>query len=428
MNGSLQEGIYYGQKDIGKSFCIIFLKIAPGSDSKAVQENLKKIWIMLQNLKRGVVRDLDVNERHRKSDNLTVLIGYGPSLFRRGILSDVKKKLPMDMDPSLLFLEPDSFGGGPLVRGAGLSYANDVQQNHVTTEHIMIQLIADTEFATSRAVVELWSLIGELNKYSGEGGSIIFSNWYSGFKRSDNRGWLGFHESVSNLRRQDRLSAISINQNNISSESEKWIINGTYMAFLRIVIDLPYWRGIDYENQEKLVGREKSTGCPFIGVDRNGRLIKDNRCPVKGTFEVIEKGNESFREHPKYGILSSPYGGISSKSLEYTHIGRTNKSEQTPPDRNESYRIFRQGFEFLEPHILPPYLRLGLNFISFQNRTHKLMKILSSPSYLGGTNFGGDPKNATHGMERLLSVRAGGFFLVPPAIKNEIFPGSNIFC
>ena len=350
------------------------------------------------------------------------IIGYGPNVFNKTVVKDIKRSSPKDLEPSSLFLEPDAFGGGPIVKGSGLNYANDVQTNHVTSEHIALQLIADTEFATNRGIVELWSLIRQLSNESKNNCPIRFSNWYSGFKRSDNRGWLGFHENVSNLPVKDRIPAISINKNNTFGESENWILNGTYLAFLRLAIDLPFWRSIKPEDQERLVGRDKLTGCPFVGVDRTGRPFKDSRCPIRGTFEVIEKGNEIFREHPKYSTITS-YGGLSNKSLEYSHIGRSNKNEKVSPTMNESYRIFRQGFEFLEPLASPPFLRTGLNFVSFQNRTSKLINILSSPSYLGGTNFGGDPTQPIEGIDKFISVRSAGFFLVPPIEKNDIFPG-----
>jgi deferrochelatase/peroxidase EfeB len=426
MNSSLQEGIYYDKREIGKSFCIVFLRIIPGSTGREIMDSLEKIWLMLQNLKIGISEEIKVNERHLKSDNLTVLIGYGPNLFNKNVVNDTKRSLPKDLDPSKLFLDPDPFGGGPILKDSGLNYANDVQSNHVNSEDIMLQFIADTEFATNRALVETWYLIGRLNQQTKNNGTLRISNWYTGFKRSDNRGWLGFHESVSNMRRQDRLSAISINQNNISNESEKWILNGTYLAFLRITIDLQYWRSLDREIQEILVGRDKSTGCPLIGVDRNNHPIKDTRCPVRGTFEVIEKGNESFREHPKYGIRTS-YGVLPNKSLEFSHVGRTNKDDRISPANNQSYRIYRQGFEFLESQTSFPFLRLGLNFVSFQNRTHKLINMLSSPNFLGGSNFGGDPEKPIKGMDRFVSVRSGGFFLVPPVEEKGKFPGSSIF-
>ena len=426
MDRSLQEGIYYDKKAIGRSHCAVFLKIVPGSTAKEVGDNLNKLWLMLQDLKRGIVKEMNVNERHRKSDNLSILIGYGPALFGKSLMSGIKKSLPKDLDPSSLFLEPDAFGGGPIVKGSGLNYAADVQLNHVISDHITFQFIAETEFATRRAVVELWSLLRELSSDSKNSCPIRFSNWYSGFKRSDNRGWLGFHENVSNILPKDRLAAISINNSNISGGSENWILNGTYLAFLRLVIDLPFWRSVKPEDQERLVGRDKLTGCPLVGVNRNGQPFKDARCPVRGTFEVVEKGNEMFREHPKYDRVAS-YGGISNKSLGYSHIGRTNRADKLSPAKNESYRIFRQGFEFLEPDPFPPFLRLGLNFVSFQNRTRKLINILSSQAYLGGTNFGDDPSKPIEGIESLVSVRAGGFFLVPPIVKTELFPGSSLF-
>ena len=148
----------------------------------------------------------------------------------------------------------------------------------------------------------------------------------------------------------------------------------------KITLDLQFWRSLDKEIQEILVGRDKVTGCPLIGVDRDNHPIKDTRCPVRGTFEVVEKGNESFREHPKYGIRTS-YGVLPNKSLEFSHIGRTNKVDRISPATNQSYRIYRQGFDFLEPHTSNPFLRLGLNFVSFQNRTHKLINMLSSPNF-----------------------------------------------
>ena len=72
MSGSLQEGISYDGKEIGKSFCILFLKIVPGSSSQEIRDKLEKIWLMLQDLKRGIIREIDVNERHRIGDNLSV--------------------------------------------------------------------------------------------------------------------------------------------------------------------------------------------------------------------------------------------------------------------------------------------------------------------------------------------------------------------
>ena len=48
--------------------------------------------------------------------------------------------------------------------------------------------------------------------------------------------------------------------------------------------------------QELIIGRKKLTGCPIIGVSQSGDPIGDIGCPKVGTTEVIEKGNEVFRE------------------------------------------------------------------------------------------------------------------------------------
>jgi deferrochelatase/peroxidase EfeB len=112
--------------------------------------------------------------------------------------------------------------------------------------------------------------------------------------------------------------------------------------------------------------------------------------------------------------------------LRQSHVQRANHHVKPASDRN-SLRIFRQGYEFLEPLGVAPGFRAGLNFVSFQDTPERLLRILTQDSWLGGTNFGGDPDNPLSGMDRLLTVRAGGVFLAPPVTDEERFPGSSIF-
>lgn len=56
-----------------------------------------------------------------------------------------------------------------------------------------------------------------------------------------------------------------------------------------------------------------------------------------------------------------------------------------------------------------------------------MLRVLTQDGWLGGTNFGGDPDDQPPGMDQLLSVRAGGVFLVPPVTDEERFPGSSVF-
>jgi deferrochelatase/peroxidase EfeB len=68
-------------------------------------------------------------------------------------------------------------------------------------------------------------------------------------------------------------------------------------------------------------------------------------------------------------------------------------------------------------------MRLGTNFISFQNDPSRLFFILTDPNWMGGSNFGGE-YNKTEPAQ-LLTVFAAGVFYVPPYEKR--FPGASIF-
>jgi deferrochelatase/peroxidase EfeB len=125
--------------------------------------------------------------------------------------------------------------------------------------------------------------------------------------------------------------------------------------------------------------------------------------------------NEPFREPPDAADV-----------LRQSHVQRANHHVRPASDRN-SLRVFRQGYEFLEPLARAPGFRAGLNFVSFQDTPERLLRALTQDGWLGGTNFSGDPDNQPPGMDQLLSVRAGGVFLVPPVTDEERFPGSSVF-
>jgi deferrochelatase/peroxidase EfeB len=221
----------------------------------------------------------------------------------------------------------------------------------------------------------------------------------------------------------ERLGAIAINKNSVPL-NDSWTINGTYLAFIRIAIDLDIWDKIARKYQERIVGRDKITGCPLIGVDKNDNNILMRGCPIPGTFEVVEKGNETFRTHPPYGDQKNLHG-ISDLTLTQSHIGRAYKIDKVPSWDKRSSRIFRQGYDFLESINTSPFIRAGLNFMSFQGSTRRLSGILKYG--LGKINFGGDPEKPFFSENKLLSVRAAGMFLVPPYDERDAFPGQKIF-
>jgi deferrochelatase/peroxidase EfeB len=409
--GALQEGIYHAPGvSPGKFFAILFLRAGEGLGARQAGEVFSVLWETYQDLKSGNVGDLPGHPV--PSGNLTVLVGYGPNAFQLG---GARRPLPDDLGSRNQFRSPRPTGGGPLLVGSGLWYAEDVRAN-LATEEIAVQFIAETQLAVNRAVLETWKVLHDAADHDTGAAPLLLTSFFTGFQRDDGRSWIDFHDGISNLKSQDRYGVLAIKPRPVPEDG--WIEGGTYLAFLRLGVDLSAWRNLDRRQQELIVGRDKLSGCPLEGIDDAGNPVAQNGCPVSGTSEIDISGgpNDSFREPPDTAV----------PVLRQSHVQRANHHVRPASDRN-SLRVYRQGYEFLEPLGMAPGFRAGLNFVSFQDTPERLLRVLTQDGWLGGTNFGGDPDNPLPGMDRLLSVRAGGVFLVPPVTDEERFPGSSIF-
>jgi deferrochelatase/peroxidase EfeB len=428
----LQDGIYYRRPQLndlarGHSnsmndcFAIAFLRISDSLSSSEIGEYLKGLWQMYLDLKKGVVNDL---KGHRvPSGDLSVLLGYGPAIFT---IPGITKKLPRDLRKQ--FREP--VGGEPILDGSGINYSFDAPRNLGITDHVAVQFISKSQLATYRAVVETWKYVATTAPPSKRG--IALSTFFTGFQRDDSRSWLGFHDEVSNMKNaSERRKAIMIDRaKNDLVHQDFWTTGGTYIAFLRIGIDLCKWEQMKRRDQELMIGRDKLNGIPLVGVDRKGNPVRKPGC---SPFSQVRSYDKRFHEHPNY--FQRPSGGSSMKTeldtdnsislLSQSHIGRTRHMDQIKSQDPASRRIFRQGFEFIEPlyHDSSKPIKLGLNFISFQDDPTRLLFILTDPNWLGSSNFGGTGDNIA--MKDFLSVQASGIFFVPP--KEMPFPGASIF-
>ncbi|MGQ4649011.1 Dyp-type peroxidase [Lyngbya aestuarii] len=410
MAPTLQEGIYHApQVRPGKFFNILFLRVQDGFSAPQVGESFLKLWEMYQQLKGGNVGDLPGHPL--PSGELTVLVGYGPNVFQ---LPEAKRLLPSELGSKNQFRSPLPTGGGRLLGPSGLIYADDVRLNPAT-EEIAVQFIAETQLAVNRAVVETWKFLQDLTDPETGSVPLMLTSFYSGFQRDDGRSWIDFHDGLSNLRSEERERVIAIKPN-----QDSWTEGGTYLAFLRLGVDLTAWGKLNRQQQELLVGRDKLSGCPLVSLDSQGQPMVNTGCPFAGTREVseAEEGNSN-------GQFREPLSVI-EPVLRQSHVQRANMHIGPVSDRN-SLRVFRQGYEFLEPIDSSPGFRAGLNFVSFQDTPERLRRMLTQSTWLGRTNFGGDPDNQLPGMDRLLTVRAAGVFLVPPVVEGEVFPGSSIF-
>lgn len=420
MNGSLQNGVYYRHDHkIGNSFCILFLKFSNESNIELIGDKLASIWSRLKNVERGIIEEIDVNPSKRSSGNLSALIGYNSRVFA---LDGVRKQKPLIFEEKWNFIPSVKGQSSPIVNGSAISYSSDPHKDPLITDHVGIQIIADTEFHTNRALVEIWKAVYS-DKTMNEGEQPIdITKYYTGFHSPTGRSLIGFHDGISNLKSKERSENIIVNR--VHDPADSWIINGTFMAFIRILFNLDKWEKLGREQQEVTIGRDKKTGCPLIGVTKEGKPIKDRMCPVPGTYEVTEPGNERYREHPSYRRQNLPVG-VSDRILENSHVGRTNPITSIFGRTNDNFKIFRQGYQFLQCSNFDKDFYIGLNFVSFQNTLEKLFNILTYSN--SSTNFPPSSNLNKASLHDFFFVEAAGNFLVPPIHNNESFPGCAIF-
>ncbi|RFU19907.1 Dyp-type peroxidase [Geodermatophilus marinus] len=410
MAGTLQEGIFHGPGASPPGHCTqLFLRADRGTGAERVGELLAELWGVYRDLTRGTVRDLPGHPVD--PGGLQVLIGYGPKVFD---LAGAGRTLPATFAPEFRFRSASPSGGGPLLSGRGLQYAPDVRQNPAT-EEVCVQFTADTALGVHRPVVETWKLLHDRADPALGVALLAISAVFTGFQRADGRSWIDFHDGISNLRSDQRARVIQIDGE--TAAGDDWIIGGTYLAFLRLAVDLDLWRDLTRDQQELLVGRDKLTGSPLVGRTPEGGPRPDPRCPVAATTEVVDAGNEEFREP----------GTVDDPVVQASHVHRANQNKFEDAARPNSLRIFRQGYEFLEPSPVAPGFRAGLNFVSFQDTPDRLIRVLRQQKWLGDVNFGGEAGQQPAGMDRLLTVRGAGIYLVPPLVPDEPFPGAAVF-
>jgi deferrochelatase/peroxidase EfeB len=436
MPTQLQKGINFDDKPLymesklvdensrsldNRTFAILFLRVAEGRTSIEIGKSLKNLWNMYKRLQKGKVAGLP--NTVLPTGGLTVVVAYAPNIFK---FPNIRKNLPNDLR-GRQFLPPGD-GGKPILNGAGIKYALDIHENVGISEHIVFQFISNTQLATYRAVVETMK---HLDSTDPNNRTLYLTKFYTGFQRDDSRSWLGFHDGVSNMKSaKEREDAIRVDiASNKLEHSDYWTRGGTYLAFLRIEIDLSIWERIDRKSQELIVGRNKLTGYPLIGVDRKGNPVSNQGSQTHQRSMMRHK----FEDHPDYfkkpvvtnQNLNSLDTEASIRILSQSHIGRTRHIDKIESKEVTSRRIFRQTFEFLEP--VPgntsKTLRTGLNFVSFQNDPGRLFFILTDPNWMGNVSFGGNPN--IKAIDKLFSVLAAGVFFVPRV--GRPFPGANIF-
>jgi deferrochelatase/peroxidase EfeB len=379
----IQPGVYFrsGERP-PPAFRLVLLNAVRGAGAAPVRAAIGEVLAMLRGLPRGRVRDLprlgrsEAERTARQFDGLTALVGYGARLFDGSVHDPPLTTAPRPAHLAALA----GFRALPW-ESAGPNRGD---------ADVALQLTARHAAAVDVAAVEVAKLVAD------RGLPLSVAATFGGHGRADRRGWLDFHDGISNLPSEGRPAAL------VARGDPPWMAGGTYMAFLRLPVDLAAWRSLSRSEQELLVGRDKHTGSALTGVRRTGDRLE----PVAGG---------DFVDPPQ----------TNEPALEASHVHRANQSRASA-DAPAAHRIFRQGYDYLED-LGPDGPRLGLNFVSFQADLAALVHLLHLPGWLGDVNFGGRHERGPGEPPPLafVALAAGGLYAVPPRARP--FPGAGLF-
>jgi Dyp-type peroxidase family len=391
MSSRIQPGIHVQSGTTPQpAYRLLLLNTGRGATPTGVSRGLHSLLAMLNHLQKGRLPELAGESAttraaaKRQLESLDVLIGYGRRLF------DKKAHRPAltsaERPEFLSYLADD--GPFPTLRWA--------PERSNAEADFAIQLTASNNAAVTSAAVEVWKLISDQRL------PLKLAASFDGFGRSDGRGWLGFHDGVSNMPADQRLHAIT------AAADPTWMTGGTYMAYLRLPVDLTAWRSLSRTEQELSVGRNKLSGAALVRArSESGQLRPIAARAPSSDASATELAR--WRDPPQ----------TSDPILETAHIARANQTRASPLAPG-AWRILRQGYDYFES--VGEDVRVGLNFVSFQRDLRVLQQVLHQPDWLGDANFGGAVLASD---TPLISVAAGGFYAIPP--RGKPFPGAEIF-
>jgi deferrochelatase/peroxidase EfeB len=125
------------------------------------------------------------------------------------------------------------------------------------------------------------------------------------------------------------------------------------MSFRRLEIDLGIWQKIQRKHQELIVGRDKVTGRPLVGIDKRGNPLtigNFRKAYFPGKYDPKYHDHPDFFKPPKVStkLAKRLDTNKSIGMLSQSHIGRTRHIGEISSKDPASRRIFRQGFEFID--------------------------------------------------------------------------------
>ena len=284
---------------------------------------------------------------------LTVTIGFGPSLFdgRFGLAA----RRPAALTPL------------PTLSG-------DAIDERSSGGDLVIQACAEELVVATHAVRQLLRLAG----------TTAGLRWLiTGFAPSTANGEptrnpLGFIDGTANPAVGSNAFATTVWVPPVSDQ--RWLVNGTFLCFRRIRIDLAAWDALSVADQQVVIGREKRSGAPLSG----GSL----KSPV------------NLSAHTPTGALAIPPD---------SHV------RLATPQENRGATLFRRSFAY-ERGADPPHGKLdaGLLFLTWvANPAIQFVPILTA-------------LNSHDRLGQFTTHTASGIWAVPPAPSRYSWLGEEL--
>ena len=217
---------------------------------------------------------------------------------------------------------------------------------------------------------------------------------HAGFQRLDGRNLMGFNDGVSNLRPHSGASFNDVVWTTSEDEGDS-LRDGTYMVYQKIEHDLHQWRQLSLEQQERWVGRKKSTGL-LLGTlnddeerklgqnlqSTNSRIREEAAKKLKVWLNKQKDPSTRFYDDDKFKNAVPAWSHVRKANPREELI---DKSKGDLKGRIGHHRIFRRGYLFVENDENSDF-RSGLQFICFQKNIENGFEFIKK-NWLNNQNF-----------------------------------------
>lgn len=290
---------------------------------------------------------------------LTITFGFGRSLFRTTDGRDrfgLAPLLPDDFTelPTMVndFLRPELSGGDLCVQAC----ANDPQ----VAVHAIRNL---TRIAIGRATLR-WSQLGFGRTSS------------TSTTQQTPRNLFGQKDGTNNIKAEE---ADRLDQNVWIGQGPPGIRGGSYLIARRIAMSIEVWDGVQLQEQDRVLGRDKRTGAPLSG---GGEFTAPDFAARDGDGKPL----------------------IDPRS----HVARAH------PDNNNGIAMLRRGYNYVDGNDGTGRLDAGLFFIAFINNPARFAAV--------HTNMARDDMFVEY-----LKTTSSSVFLVPAGARHGEYIGQALF-